>query len=136
MKTNWVVRIIAGVALLLLSFALTGCGSSAQGKVVDEIMHHMAAHDSAAAFEHMSTVAKDSGVTADGLNMFITDYAVLVDGYKDMAVANMSISTSEGVSTTEMTGTFSYEDGSSSTFDALLHKEGDAWTVTVLNIEK
>ena len=136
MKSSWVVRIVAGVVLLLLSFSLAGCGSSAQGKVVDEIMRHLAAHDSAAAFEHMSSVAKDSGVTADGLNAFITDYATLIDGYRDLSVTNMSISTSEGVSTTEMTGTFDYEDGSSGTFEALLHKEGDMWMITVLNIEK
>lgn len=136
MKSKYGFRLVLAVVLLILSVSLAGCGSSAQGKVIDEIMNHMAAHDAEAAFEHMSTAARDSGVTADGLSVFISEYPILVDGYKGMSVSNMSISTNNGVSTTEMMGTFSYEDGSTSSFDALLHKEADLWMVTTLNINK
>jgi hypothetical protein len=124
------------VVLLAMPVFLAGCGLSAQGKVVDEIMKHLAAHDSAAAYEHMSAVSRDAGITAEALDAFVTDYAVLVDGYKGLSVSNMNISTNENETTSEMSGTFTYEDGTTSQFDALLHKEGENWMVTELNINK
>jgi uncharacterized lipoprotein NlpE involved in copper resistance len=136
MKTKLISRIVLILVLLVVTASLAGCGSSAQAKVVDEIMRHLAAHDATAAFEHMSTPARDAGITADALTAFIGEYPVLVDGYKSMSVSNMNISTNETETTTEMSGVLSYEDGTSSKFDALLHKEGEIWFVTEININK
>ncbi len=133
MRAKFVLYIFIMLAILSM---LAGCGSTAQGKVVDEVMQHMTAHDSAAAFEHMSKVARDSGVTAEGMAAFIEEYPILVDGYSGMSVSSMNVSTSGSESTTEMNGTFSYSDGTSGQFAALLHKEGDVWFVTELNITK
>jgi outer membrane PBP1 activator LpoA protein len=136
MNTKIFHRIALILTVLVFAVSLTGCGNSAQGKVVNEIMQHLAAHDATAAFEHMSQVSRDEGITADALTAFIEQYAVLVDGYKSMSVTSMNVSTSDAETKTEMSGTFSYEDGTSSQFDALLHKEGENWFVTELNINK
>lgn len=136
MRFQVISKFVLAIVVLILPFALVGCGSTAQGKVVDEIMQHMAAHDVASTYEHMSSVAKSAGITSDSVAAFINDYAVLVDGYKSMAVSNMNIATKDNVATTEMTGTFNYADGSVAQFNALLHKEGETWMVTELNINK
>ena len=136
MNTRHSPNYVLAATLLVLSIVISACGSTPQGKVVNEIMQHLSAHDAVAAFEHMSKVAKDAGVTSDALAAFIKDYAVLVDGYKSMSVASMNVATSGEATTTEMNGSFSYQDGSTSQFTALLHKEGEAWMVTELNINK
>lgn len=136
MKAKFFSRIALILIMLVLSASLAGCGNTAQGKVVDEIMQHLSAHDATAAFEHMSQVSRDAGVTVEALTAFIEGYPALVDGYKSMSVSDISISTNDTEAKTEMSGTFSYEDGTSSQFDALLHKEGETWFVTELNINK
>ncbi len=136
MKLNVTHQIMRVLLLLTLPLMLAGCGLSAQGKVVDEIMKHMAASDSAAAFEHMSQVSRDAGLTAQSLADFMNAYPTYVNGYTGMSVTNMSISTTGSETRTEMSGTFSYEDGTTGDFNAILHKEGDNWLVTELNINK
>jgi hypothetical protein len=123
------------LVLLALVFALGACGSSDQAKVVDQFLKYAAARDAESAYALFSSLAKAEVPAEAFAESLQGDFGDYVQGYQDLSVSSLNITSNADGTYAEMNGTVNYADGSTRAFDARLDKENDIWLVTSLNIE-
>jgi uncharacterized SAM-binding protein YcdF (DUF218 family) len=121
--------------VLLIALLLTACSAMAntdQAKLVAQFMTAMLNRDIAAAAALFPTGSEAE--ISPQLEGLINTQFYLFEGYKDIAVTSINVSTEGGQTTATLEGTVAYDGEVKGNFEAEFVKEGDAWKLTNINI--